>query len=135
MAGFYFLQYYPATSVLGHALLEKYYSLVYPAEATFYPERFADSVEAMKLIGDYSYIGGISDESSLYFQKQKNYFFGNPCTFNPNVLVIAETTLAKCQTISNRTFNSGISTYIRMGHRQVWNYLNGKQNLTVSELD
>lgn len=35
--GFYFLRYFPATSVLGHAILEKYYSQVYPKEITFYP--------------------------------------------------------------------------------------------------
>lgn len=29
-AGFYFLQYFPATSILGYALLDKYYSYVYP---------------------------------------------------------------------------------------------------------
>lgn len=35
--GFYFLRYFPATSVLGHAILEKYYSQVYPLEITFHP--------------------------------------------------------------------------------------------------
>lgn len=29
-AGFYFLRFYPVTSTLGHATLEKYYSVVYP---------------------------------------------------------------------------------------------------------
>lgn len=28
--GYYFLRYFPATSVLGHAILERYYNQVYP---------------------------------------------------------------------------------------------------------
>lgn len=35
--GFYFLRYFPATSVLGHAILERYYNQLYPKEIGFYP--------------------------------------------------------------------------------------------------
>ncbi len=35
--GYYFLEYYPATSVLGHALMERYYNQLYPKEIQFYP--------------------------------------------------------------------------------------------------
>jgi hypothetical protein len=39
--GFYFLRYFPATSVLGHAILERYYNQQFPKEIEFYPERYA----------------------------------------------------------------------------------------------
>ena len=133
MAGFYFTQYFPATSTLGHALLDKYYSYVYPKENTYYPERFADALEDMRLIGQYSYIGSI-DLSSQYYLKQKNYLFGNPCTYNPAVLVLANATMTQCLTISNSTFPNGISTFIRFGYAQVSGYLSGKANLTTSVL-
>jgi len=51
LAGFYFTQYFPAISIVADALMDKYYSLVYPKENTYYPERFADALEDMRLIG------------------------------------------------------------------------------------
>lgn len=132
-AGFYFLQYFPATSILGYAVMDKYYSYVYPKENTYYPQKFADALEDMRLIGQYEYIGHINS-SSPYYLKQQNYLFGNPCTFNPTVLVTASSTVSQCLTISNQTFQNGISTFIRFAYSQVSNYLSGKANLSTSVL-
>lgn len=88
----------------------------------------------MRLIGDYAYIG-LADASSQYYLKQKNYLFGNPCTFNPAVLLLANTTLSQCLTISNASFPNGISNYIRFGYTQVSGYLSGKANLTTTSLN
>ena len=87
----------------------------------------------MRLIGQYSYIGSI-DPSSQYYLKQKNYLFGNPCTYNPAVLVLANATMTQCLTISNSTFPNGISTFIRFGYSQASDYLSGKINLTTTVL-
>ena len=118
---------------MGHAVMDKYYSYVYPKENTYYPERFADALDDMRLIGQYSYIGSI-DLSSQYYLKQKNYLFGNPCTYNPAVLALANVTMTQCLTISNSTFPNGISTFIRFGYTQVSGYLSGKANLTTTVL-
>ena len=111
--GYYFLQYYPATSVLGHALLERYYSQLYPKEINYDPSRYEEYVSDMDLIGNAVYIGQTKDESFSYYLKQKNYMFGNPCTYNQTVLLSAQTTLTKCLTIYNKTFSNGITTFLR----------------------
>lgn len=40
----------------------------------------------MELVGEFSYISTIKDNSSSYYIKQRNYFFGNPCISNPAVI-------------------------------------------------
>lgn len=67
----------------------------------------------MLLFGSYNYIGQMVDENSAYYQKQKNYFFGNPCTYNPAVLTSAGLTISKCESICNGTFKTGLSTVFR----------------------
>jgi len=37
--------------------------------------------------------------------------------------------------MSNRTFSSGMTTFVRSGYFQVYNYINGFNNLTVAQLD
>jgi hypothetical protein len=61
--------------------------------------------------------------------------FGNPCTYNQTVLLSAETTLAKCLSIYNKTFSNGIATFLREAQPQIENYLRSKINLTSSQLD
>lgn len=67
----------------------------------------------MNLIGNAVYIGQTKDESFSYYLKQKNYMFGNPCKYNQTVLLLAQTTLAKCLSIYNKTFSNGITTFLR----------------------
>lgn len=133
--GFYFLRFFPATSVLSHAVLEKYYNQVYPQEITFRPEIYAESITDIGLIAHTPYIGSILFPDSDYFQSQKNYLFGNPCIFNPNVLIGAQTTQAKCMTVYNNTFSMGIATFLRACEDQVNAFLNGKIKLSSSQVD
>lgn len=72
---------------------------------------------------------------SDYFQNQKNYLFGNPCTFNPRVLVGAQTSQSKCLSIYNNTLSMGITTFLRACEDQVNNFLNGKIKLSSSQVD
>lgn len=72
---------------------------------------------------------------SQYFQDQKNYLFGNPCTANPALLVAAETTMTKCMTIYNKTFSQGITAFLRACEGQVNAFLNKKINLTAAQVD
>jgi hypothetical protein len=43
--------------------------------------------------------------------------------------------MSKCQSIYNSTFSRGITTFLRACEPQVINYLNGKINLTSSQVD
>jgi hypothetical protein len=61
--------------------------------------------------------------------------FGNPCTFNPQVLVAASSTMAKCTGLENQTLPQGITTLLRECQPKVENYLTGKVNLTTAQLD
>jgi len=61
--------------------------------------------------------------------------FGSACEFGSDVLIAAETTLAKCMTMSNKTFTTGVTSFVRMGYRQVSDYIYQKSNLTLAQLD
>lgn len=89
----------------------------------------------MDLIGKSSYIGFVNDDSSQYYQKRKNYMFGNPCTYNPQVLFAANSTVAKCSSLWNQTLTQGLATFLRSAQPTVDQYINGKIKLTASQLD
>lgn len=57
----------------------------------------------MYLFGQNEYIGEVTD-SSLYFIKQKNYLFGNPCTYNPLPLSSLDINVSECEAISDGIF-------------------------------
>jgi hypothetical protein len=65
------------------------------------------------MMGNTSYIGQIIDETSPYYLKQKYYLFSNPCSFDPTVLVSAQVSMASCLAYNNKSFTTGIITYIR----------------------
>lgn len=89
----------------------------------------------MDVIGKSSYIGFVSDNSSQYYLKRKNYMFGNPCTYNPQVLITANSTLAKCSSLWNQTLTQGLATFLRTAQPTVDQYINGKIKLTATQLD
>lgn len=78
------------------------------------------------------YIGQIQDPTSTYFIKQKHYFFGNPCEFNPAILNSAGINVTKCITMSNGTFREGLSSFLRYGQRLGYNCIYNKVNLTAA---
>jgi hypothetical protein len=82
-----------------------------------------------------NYIGQIADQSSPYYIKQKNYFFGNPCEFNPSILSSTGINVSKCETMSNGTFKEGLSSFLRYGQRLGQNCIYNKVNLTAAQLD
>lgn len=97
---------------------EKYYYDLYPNELQFRPQKYDDVLGAMYIFGNLNkYIGQVEDLTSSYFAKQKNYFFGNPCTYNPGILISAGITVAKCESMSNGTFKEGLSAFLRYGQR------------------
>jgi hypothetical protein len=53
---------------------------------TFDPNRFEDTLSNLELMINYKYLPDLNQKSA-YYQKIQNYFFGNPCTFNPQVLI------------------------------------------------
>lgn len=74
--------------------------------------RYDDTISALKIIAKTDYLTDI-DESSMFYKKTKNYFFGNPCTYNPAVLVTVNSSLSKCVSYSNKTLTTGIISYFR----------------------
>lgn len=61
--------------------------------------------------------------------------FGNPCTFSPDVLVMASSTVSKCETLSNGSLKLGITTLLRYVYPSVEGYINKKINMTTTQLD
>jgi hypothetical protein len=88
----------------------------------------------MLLMGQSEYIG-TSISSSSYYEKLKNYMFGNPCTFAPQVLAAANSNMTACMNGFNRTLSLGITTFLRAVHPTVENYINLRTNLTVPQLN
>lgn len=54
--GYLFLQYFPTATITGYGCLSKYRSVHFPNETTFDYSRFNPSLEAMELVGKFSYI-------------------------------------------------------------------------------
>ena len=81
--------------------MEKLYSQTYPNDNIFYPERYTDVLESMRLVGDFSFLGIDDDPNSTYYLTRRNYFFGNPCRYNPTVLDNIGIPISKCESIIN----------------------------------
>lgn len=96
--------------------------------------RYDDIISDLKIIAKTDYLADI-DEDSDFHKKIKNYFFGNPCTYNPAVLVTANSSLSKCVNYSNRSLTSGLIPYFRYVTPQVEDYLSGRVNYTVTQMD
>ena len=73
--------------------------------------------------------------NSLYSEKMKNYFFKNPCLYNPAVLATVSSTVQKCVTYANSTLSNGISTYLHYVTPFVDDYLHFKTNYTAKDMD
>lgn len=82
-----------------------------------------------------NYIGQVVDESSIYYTKQKNYFFSNPCRYNPAIISGLGIPMSKCESISNGTFKEGLSSFLRYGQIQGRKCIYNEVNLTASQLD
>jgi hypothetical protein len=50
-------------------------------------------------------------------------------------MVSAQVTMAQCLAYNNKSFTNGIISYLRNIQYPVSSYLNGKANLTYSQLD
>jgi len=108
--------------MLSYALLNRYYNQVLPNETNFDSLRFSDTFSTFYLMTQYNYLASNSLDS-LFYTKYKNYFFGNPCTYNSSILVQAGFTIQQCSTWGKNTFSNGISVYMRYLQQQLGNYL------------
>lgn len=134
--GFFFLRYFPIGPIVAMGCIEKHYSDQFPQEIPFSSKKYEDALSTMFIFGhNNSYIGEIADLTSLYYIKQKNYFFGSPCEFNPSIAISTGITVKKCLSICNGTFKQGISSYLRYGQRLGDNCINNKTLLTTTQLD
>ena len=88
----------------------------------------------MKIIANTEYKAE-TDPNSQFQQKLKNYLFGNACTYNPEVLATANTTVAKCVGYSNKTITLGLIPYFRYVAPQVDDYLHRRVNYTGTQMD
>jgi hypothetical protein len=70
----------------------------------------------MRQVGQFSYIPDVKNGESAYFSKQRNYFFGNPCTYNPAVVNKIGVSVATCESIINGSFSRGLTSYMREGY-------------------
>ena len=64
--GFYMFQHFPTTSIVGYALLDKYFSEQYNGSYVFTMSKFQANLETLKMISEYSYRSN-EDIQSLYF--------------------------------------------------------------------
>lgn len=89
----------------------------------------------MYIFGQSNYIGSIVDDTSDYYNKQKYYFFGNPCRYNSKVILASGMNVDRCETICNGTFKQGLSAFLRYGHRVGEEFMRGRVNMTAFELE
>lgn len=135
--GFFFLRYFPIGPIVSKGCVEKYYSDNFSNEISFNPKNYEDSLSTMFIFGhNNNYVGEITDPTSLYYAKQKNYFFGSPCEFNPSIVINGVgATVKKCLAICNGTFKQGMSSYLRYAYRLGDSCINNKTSLTTAQID
>lgn len=132
--GYLFLKYFPTATITGYGCLSKYRSVHFPNETGFDYSRFNPSLEAMELVGQFTYIPQVQENNSEYFQKQRNYFFGNPCIFNPKVISAIGVSQATCGTIIDGSFTRGLTTYMRVASQRARDFMNGEKDMNSSQL-
>lgn len=64
-----------------------------------------------------------------------NYSFGNPCTYSPDVLQRISVSKEKCETVLNKVMITGLRAYMRAGSALADDYMRGRHQLTIEELD
>lgn len=112
--GFDIFRYVPFTSELSYSLSRTYYYNLYPNEISLGTEMFADALTNLNIMGNYQYVDmEDSGSQSVFYAYRKNYLFGNPCTYSPNVLTMNQGTMQNCLTLNNGSLTAGLSTYLR----------------------
>lgn len=66
---------------------------------------------------------------------RRNYFFGNPCSFNPKVLDNIGITVRNCESLIDESFTRGLTSYMKTGQILAESYIQGRTNLTKAKLD
>ena len=76
----------------------------------------------MSIVGEFNMLTAV-DETSIFGQTRSNYFFGNPCRYNPTVLESIGINVTKCEQIMNQSFTMGLSSYMRTGFKTAEAYI------------
>jgi hypothetical protein len=61
--------------------------------------------------------------------------FGNPCTFNPKVLIVNNVSMKNCLTLENGSITAGISAYLRHIQPTVIDFIMGNVKLTLAQVN
>lgn len=106
--------------------MEKLYTITYPNDSwTFHPERYTDVLASMKMFSDFTYLTSEDENKSPYHRVKKNYFFGNPCRYNPKILDNIGIDINTCETIIDGAFTRGLASYMRASSSLADAYING----------
>lgn len=77
----------------------------------------------------------VADSNYVFFSRRKNYMFGNPCTYNPKVLIVNNASMQNCLTLANGSITAGLSAYLRNIQPTVFNFIMGNVKLTLAQLN
>jgi len=80
---------------------------------SFYPQKYKDALNDMSNLGQFAYIDDNVPQTPFYL-KRKNYFFGNPCAYNPSVLVAIGMSVSQCESLYDGVYKRGIVSYFRI---------------------
>ena len=87
------------------------------------------------MVGNFEYLGSVKDTNSLYYTKQRKYFFENPCRYNPSVTIKAGLSVKQCEAIAGSSFTRGLTAFMRYAFYQSTNCIKGDRLMSKSELD
>lgn len=99
----------------------------YPHIADFQTDNYDDVLSDLWLVGNFEYLGSVKDPNSLYYTKQRKYFFENPCNYNPNVTIKAGLSVKQCEAIADSSFTRGLTAFMRYAFYQSTNCIKGDQ--------
>ena len=81
------MKYFPITTLVSFGCLQKYASQKFPNLLSYNASVYYERIATMRLVGEFAYIAYVEDPLSPFLQVKKNYYFGNPCAYNPKILI------------------------------------------------
>jgi hypothetical protein len=127
-----YFNYYPSNLVAGYGIIQKYYE--YETTNTSSPNllQFSDVLNEISELGTFLYMPS-TDSTSPFYAALKQYYFSNPCVFNPTILTDLNITVEDC-TRNGGHLSNGIVSFERQFRNLASGYLNNSIQLSKEEI-
>jgi len=109
--------------------MEKAFSLKNYNDTIFSPQKYDTALSASKLYGEQEYVVNEKQDNSAFYIKLHNYYYTNPCLYNPVIMNSLSITQAQCSSLFNASFTRGVTAFMRLAYQRAQLYIYGSINL------